>query len=78
MELTNKAIKEEILREMERQGITTYQLADEIVVRRQTLYSYLNDATEGVNSVTLAKIMHRLGFRVLSPGDLGNVKDLLS
>lgn len=76
MELTNKAIKEEILREMERQGITTYQLADEIGVRRQTLYSYLNDATEGVNSVTLAKIMHRLGFRVLSPGDLANVKSL--
>lgn len=77
MEVTNKAIKAEILREMERQGITTYQLADEIGVRRQTLYSYLNDATEGVNSVTLAKIMHRLGFRVLSPGDLANVKSLL-
>jgi len=76
MEVTNKAIKAEILREMERQGITTYQLADEIGVRRQTLYSYLNDATEGVNSVTLAKIMHRLGFRVLSPGDLANVKSL--
>lgn len=76
MELTNKAIKEEILREMERQGITTYQLADEIVVRRQTLYSYLNDATEGVNSVTLAKILHRLGFRVLSPGERENVKSL--
>lgn len=77
MELTNKAIKAEILREMERQSITTYQLADEIGVRRQTLYSYLNDATEGVNSVTLAKIMHRLGFRILSPGDLANVKSLL-
>ena len=77
MEVTNNAIKAEILREMERQGITTYQLADEIGVRRQTLYSYLNDATEGVNSVTLAKIMHRLGFRVLSPGDLANVKSLL-
>lgn len=77
MEVTNKAIKAEILREMERQGITTYQLADEIGVRRQTLYSYLNDATEGVNSVTLAKIMHRLGFRMLSPGDLANVKSLL-
>ena len=77
MEVTNKTIKAEILREMERQGITTYQLADEIVVRRQTLYSYLNDATEGVNSVTLAKIMHRLGFRILSPGDLENVKSLL-
>ena len=77
MEVTNKTIKAEILREMERQGITTYQLADEIGVRRQTLYSYLNDATEGVNSVTLAKIMHRLGFRILSPGDLENVKSLL-
>lgn len=78
MELTNKAIKEEILRELERQGITAYQLADDIEVRRQTLYSYLSDSTEGVNSVTLAKIMHRLGFRVLSPGDLANVKLLLS
>ena len=78
MELTNKAIKEEILRELERQGITAYQLADSIGVRRQTLYSYLSDATEGINSVTLAKILHRLGFRILSPGDLGNVKDLLS
>lgn len=77
MELTNKAIKEEILTEMEHQGITAYQLADEIGVRRQTLYSYLNDATEGTNSVTLAKILHRLGFRVLSPGDLANVKSLL-
>ena len=77
MEVTNNAIKAEILREMERQGITTYQLADQIGVRRQTLYSYLNDATEGVNSVTLAKILHRLGFRVLSPGDLSNVKSLL-
>ena len=77
MEVTNKAIKAEILREMERQGITTYQLADQIGVRRQTLYSYLNDATEGVNSATLAKILHRLGFRVLSPGDLSNVKSLL-
>lgn len=77
MEVTNKAIKAEILREMERQGITTYQLADEIGVRRQTLYSYLNDATEGINSVTLAKILHRLGFRVLSPGEVGNVKTLL-
>lgn len=77
MEVTNKAIKAEILQEMERQGITTYQLADEIGVRRQTLYSYLNDATEGVNSVTLAKILHRLGFRVLSPGELENVKSLL-
>lgn len=78
MELTNKAIKEEILRELERQGITAYQLADDIEVRRQTLYSYLSDSTEGINSVTLAKILHRLGFRILSPGDLGNVKDLLS
>lgn len=78
MELTNKAIKEEILRELERQGITAYQLADSIGVRRQTLYSYLSDSTEGINSVTLAKILHRLDFRVLSPGDLGNVKDLLS
>ena len=77
MEVTNKAIKAEILREMERQGITAYRLADQIGVTRQSLYSYLNDATEGVNSVTLAKIMHRLGFRVLSPGDLANVKSLL-
>lgn len=76
MEVTNKAIKAEILREMERQGITTYQLADEIGMRRQTLYSYLSGATEGINSVTLAMILHRLGFRVLSPGDLENVKSL--
>ena len=55
MELTNKAIKEAILTEMEHQGITTYQLADEIGMRRQTLYSYLSGATEGTNSVTLAK-----------------------
>lgn len=77
MELTNKAIKEEILRELERQGITAYQLADEVGVRRQTLYSYLNDVTEGINSVTLAKILSRLGFRILSPGELANVKSLL-
>lgn len=77
MDINNKAIKEEILREMERQGITAYQLADEIGVTRQALYSYLSGATEGVNSVTLAKIMHRLGFRILSPGDLENVKSLL-
>lgn len=77
MELTNKAIKQEILREMERQGITAYQLADEIGVTRQTLYSFLSNATEGTNSVTLAKILHRLGFRILSPGDLANVKSLL-
>lgn len=77
MELTNKAIKEAILTEMEHQGITTYQLADEIGMRRQTLYSYLSGATEGTNSVTLAKILHRLGFRILSPGDLENVKSLL-
>lgn len=76
MELTNKAIKEEILGEMERQGVTAYQLADDIGVRRQTLYSYLSGATEGINSVTLAKILSRLGFRVLSPGDLTNVKSL--
>ncbi len=77
MELTNKAIKQEILRELERQGITAYQLADEVGVRRQTLYSYLNDVTEGINSVTLAKILSRLGFRILSPGELANVKSLL-
>lgn len=77
MELTNKAIKEEILRELERQGITAYQLADDIGVKRQTLYSYLSGSTEGINSVTLAKILSRLGFRVLSPGDLANVKSLL-
>ncbi len=77
MELTNKAIKETILTELEHQGITAYQLADEIGVKRQTLYSYLSNATEGINSVTLAKILHRLGFRVLSPGDLSNVKSLL-
>ena len=77
MEINNKAIKEEILREMERQGITAYQLADEVGVRRQTLYSYLSDSTEGINSVTLAKILSLLGFRVLSPGDLANVKALL-
>lgn len=77
MEITNVAIKQEILTELERQGITAYQLADEIGVKRQTLYSYLNGATEGINSVTLAKIMHRLGFRILSPGDLENVKSLL-
>ena len=76
MDINNKAIKAEIVREMERQGITAYQLADDIGVKRQTLYSYLNDATEGVNSVTLAKILHRLGFRVLSPGELANVKSL--
>lgn len=77
MDINNKAIKEEILREMERQGITAYQLADEIGVTRQALYSYLSGATEGVNSVTLAKIMRRLGFRILSPGELANVKSLL-
>ena len=77
MDINNKAIKEEILRELERQGITAYQLADEIGVRRQTLYSYLSGSTEGINSVTLAKILHRLGFRILSPGDLANVKSLL-
>lgn len=77
MDINNKAIKEEILREMERQGITAYQLADDIGVKRQTLYSYLSGSTEGINSVTLAKILSRLGFRVLSPGDLANVKSLL-
>lgn len=77
MDINNKAIKEEILREVERQGITVYQLADNIGVKRQTLYSYLSGATEGINSVTLAKILSRLGFRVLSPGDLANVKSLL-
>ncbi len=77
MDINNKAIKQEILREMEHQGITAYQLADEIGVKRQTLYSYLSGATEGINSVTLAKILHRLGFRVLSPGEVGNVKSLL-
>ncbi len=77
MDITNKTIKEEIIRELERQGITAYQLADEIGVTRQALYSYLSGATEGVNSVTLAKILSRLGFRVLSPGDLANVKSLL-
>ena len=77
MDINNKAIKEEILRELERQGITTYQLADNIGVKRQTLYSYLNDVTEGINSVTLAKILHRLGFRILSPGELKSVKSLL-
>lgn len=77
MEITNKDIKAEILREMERQSITAYQLADEIGVKRQTLYSYLNGATEGINSVTLAKIVRRLGFRILSPGELKSVKSLL-
>lgn len=77
MEITNTAIKEEILNEMASQGITTYQLADNIGVKRQTLYSYLNDVTEGINSVTLAKILHRLGFRILSPGELKSVKSLL-
>ena len=77
MEITNVAIKQEILTELERQGITAYQLADEIGVKRQTLYSYLNGATEGINSVTLAKIMHRLGFRILSPRELKSVKSLL-
>lgn len=77
MELTNKAIKETILTELERQGITAYQLADNIGVKRQTLYSYLSGSTEGINSVTLAKILSRLGFRILSPGDLSNVKSLL-
>ena len=77
MDINNKAIKEEILREMERQGVTAYQLADDIGVKRQTLYSYLSGATEGINSVTLAKILSQLGFRVLSPGDLANVKSLL-
>ena len=77
MDITNKDIKAEILREMELQGITAYQLADEIGVTRQALYSYLSNATEGVNSVTLAKLLSRLGFRILSPGDLANVKSLL-
>lgn len=77
MDINNKAIKAEIVREMERQGITAYQLADDIGVKRQTLYSYLSGSTEGINSVTLAKILHRLGFRVLSPGEVGNVKTLL-
>lgn len=77
MDITNKTIKAEILLEMERQGITAYQLADEVGVTRQALYSYLSGGTEGVNSVTLAKIMHRLGFRILSPGELESVKSLL-
>lgn len=77
MEVTNKAIKAEILREMERQSITAYQLADEVGVTRQALYSYLNGGTEGINSVTLAKILSQLDFRILSPGDLANVKSLL-
>lgn len=77
MELTNKAIKEEILRELERQGITAYQLADDIGVKRQTLYSYLSGSTEGINSVTLAKILSQLDFRILSPGELESVKSLL-
>jgi transcriptional regulator with XRE-family HTH domain len=77
MDINNKAIKAEIVLEMDRQGITAYQLADDIGVKRQTLYSYLSGSTEGINSVTLAKILHRLGFRVLSPGEVGNVKTLL-
>ncbi len=76
MDINNKVIKTEIVREMERQGITAYQLADDIGVKRQTLYSYLSGSTEGINSVTLAKILSRLGFRVLSPGEVGNVKTL--
>lgn len=77
MDINNKAIKEEILREVERQGITVYQLADNIGVKRQTLYSYLSGATEGINSVTLAKILSQLDFRILSPGELESVKSLL-
>lgn len=77
MDITNKTIKAEILLEMERQGITAYQLADEVGVTRQALYSYLSGGTEGINSVTLSKILSRLGFRVLSPGEVGNVKSLL-
>lgn len=77
MDITNKTIKEEILREMERQGITAYQLADEVGVTRQALYSYLSGCTEGINSVTLAKILSRLDFRVLSPGELESIKYLL-
>ena len=76
MDINNNVIKTEIVREMERQGITAYQLADDIGVKRQTLYSYLSGSTEGINSVTLAKILSRLGFRVLSPGEVGNVKTL--
>ena len=74
MELTNDSIKKEIQKEIERQGITPYQLSKELGVSQQTIHNYLSGITDGINSVTLTAIMARLNFSVLSPEESNYVK----
>lgn len=74
MKLTNDSIRAEISKEMERQGVTSYQLAKEFGVSQQTIHNYLKGTTDGINSVTLTAIMARLNFSVLSPEELSYIK----
>lgn len=74
MELTNDSIRKEIKKEIERQGVTPYQLSKELGVSQQTIHNYLSGITDGINSVTLTAIMARLNFSVLSPEELNYIK----
>ena len=78
MELTNDSLRDEIRLELDRRGITVYQAAKELGTSRQTIHNYLNEATDGINSVTLTGLMRLCGFVVLSSEEAGNVKTLLS
>lgn len=78
MELTNDSLRDEIRRELDRRGITVYQAAKELGTSRQTIYNYLSETTDGINSVTLTGLMRLCGFVILSPAEAGNVKSLFS
>ncbi len=74
MELTNDSIRKEIQKEIERQGVTPYQLSKELGISQQTIHNYLSGITDGINSVTLTAVMARLNFSILSPEELKYIK----
>ena len=78
MKLTNDSLRDEIRRELDRRGITVYQAAKELGTSRQTIHNYLNETTDGINSVTLTGLMRLCGFVILSSEEAGNVKSTLS
>ena len=79
MQLTNNdSLRRSISDEMERQGLTANGIAPEVGCTRQTLKNFLSGTTDGLSSTTLLLLMERLGYFILTPGDVANVKALLS
>lgn len=60
-------IREAILRELTRQKRTRYWLAQELGIKRQSLYRMLDDSEHGFSTNTADKMFRVLGLRISHP-----------